>query len=82
VKRAQSRALDAAPPPVELVRQAIVDHGAALGEPELDSLLQQLWELKQAQLERQQEASMELLLHFLQSSRWAGGELQACLRGL
>ncbi|PSC71525.1 E3 ubiquitin-ligase COP1-like isoform X3 [Micractinium conductrix] len=69
VKRARSRALDAAPPPLELLQQAISDHAAVLGEPELDVLLRQVWQLRQGLLDKQKEASMELLLHFLQSSR-------------
>ena len=35
----------------------------------LCALLQQLWELKQGMAAQQQEASMELLMHFLHSSR-------------
>ena len=41
----------------------------SLSEADVDSLLHQLWEHKQELAERQREASMELLLHFLQSSR-------------
>lgn len=39
----------------------------------MDALLRQLWEHKQELAERQREASLELLLHFLQSSRCGGG---------
>jgi hypothetical protein len=69
VKRVQSRALDAAPAPLQVLRHAISDHRASLGEADVDALLQQLWELKQGMAAQQQEASMELLMHFLHSSR-------------
>ncbi|KAL4457892.1 hypothetical protein ABPG75_012757 [Micractinium tetrahymenae] len=70
VRRVRSSAsLGRGAPPLQVLQQAIADHGAALAEPEVDSLLHQLWELKQGLQEKQREASMELLLHFLQNSR-------------
>lgn len=44
----------------------------SLSEGDVDALLHQLWEYKQELAERQREASLELLLHFLQSSRRVG----------
>lgn len=60
-------------PPQQLLQQAIADQGPLLAETEVDALLHQLWELKQGLQEKQREASMELLLHFLQNSRWGSG---------
>jgi hypothetical protein len=54
-----------------MLQHTISDHKAALAEEEVDTLLQQLWEHKQALLQQRREANMELLLHFLHSSRWA-----------
>ena len=44
---------------------------ASLSEADTDTLRHQLWDHKRGLQEQQREASMELLLHFLQSSRWA-----------
>lgn len=83
-KRAHSRALSAAPSARELLTQAVSDLRVGLSEADTDALLAQLGEHKRALQEVQREASMELLMHFLQSSRRArcacgagGGESHA-----
>ncbi|KAL4424991.1 hypothetical protein ABPG77_002876 [Micractinium sp. CCAP 211/92] len=69
VRRVRSSVQGRGAPPLQLLQQAIADHGPLLAEAEVDALLHQLWELKQGLQEKQREASMELLLHFLQNSR-------------
>ncbi len=73
VRRVRSSVQGRGAPPLQLLQQAIADHGPLLAEAEVDALLHQLWELKQGLQEKQREASMELLLHFLQNSRWGHG---------
>lgn len=76
MKRAHTRALGTAPSALEVLQHALSDHQAGLSETDVDALLGQLGEHKRALQEAKREASMELLLHFLQSSRcvaWQGG---------
>lgn len=69
VKQARSRAVGTPLSALELLQHAVADHKEGLKEEDVDVLLQQLWEHKQALQQQQREASMELLLHFLHSSR-------------
>lgn len=71
---------------LEALRAALAEGARDLSGPELDSLLHQLWDAKQAAEERERRGNMELLLHFLQASREDKGrrlgELQRELRCL
>lgn len=69
MKQARSRAVGTPLSALELLQHAVADHKEGLKEEDVDVLLQQLWEHKQALQQQQREASMELLLHFLHSSR-------------
>ena len=59
--------------PVEALQHLLGDGAAADGAlalKDVNELLQLLWERKQVLEQQQAEANLELLLHFLQHSRW------------
>jgi len=59
--------------PVEALQQLLgdgADADGALALKDVNDLLQLLWERKQVLEQQQAEANLELLLHFLQHSRW------------
>ena len=60
--------------PVEALQHALSDGAdsadGALALKDINELLQLLWERKQVLEQQQAEANLELLLHFLQHSRW------------
>ena len=59
--------------PVEALQRLLSDGAVADGAlalKDVNELLQLLWERKQVLEQQQAEANLELLLHFLQHSRW------------
>lgn len=69
MRRARSRAQGAPLSSLEVLQHAFADHKGGLAEGDVDTLVRQLLEHKHALQQQQREASMELLLHFLLSSR-------------
>jgi hypothetical protein len=64
---------------LEVLQHAVADHKAGLAEGDVDALVRQLLEHKHVLQQQQREAGMELLLHFLLSSRCGAAAVPVCM---